>query len=615
MSRKPLAAALLLLASPALSASDTEDAVIVTASRGAETADETLAPVSIITRTDIERTQAQSVPELLRSIPGVSVANNGGLGKLSSVFLRGSNSGHVLVLVDGVKVGSATSGTTAFEQIPVEEIERIEVVRGPRSSLYGSEAIGGVIQIFTRKGGGALTPHASIGGGTNPTYTAAAGIEGGGDNAWFNASLDYLDTKGINACNGDPINFAGCFADEPDHDGYDRLGGTLRAGMRFANGAEAEFHFLRADGDNDYDGSFSNENDTVQQVLGGKASFMPTTNWLLSLNAGQSRDESDDALNGTPASRFETERNSVSLLNEITIGEDRLVTVGLDYQDDQVDSDTLFDEDSRDNTGLFAQYRGGYGAHDLQFALRGDDNEQFGSHGTGSAAWGYAIHDDLRLTASFGTAFKAPTFNDLYYPGFSNPDLDPEESQSFELGLNGRVQTVGWSLNAYHTQVDELIGFDAVTFVPVNINEARIIGLEAVLSTSIADWNISGSATFLDPENRSDGANEGNVLPRRARQILDLDLDRDFGRYRLGATLHAEDKRYDDLANNVSMGGYATVDLRAEYLLTPEWRLQGKVANLLDKDYETANLYNQPEQGFFLTLRYQPVAAADRTTP
>jgi vitamin B12 transporter len=610
----------MLFASPALLASGADEAVIVTASRMAETADETLAPVSVLTRKDIERLQAQSVQDLLARVPGVSISNSGGLGKLSSVFLRGSNSDHVLVLIDGIKVGSATSGTTAFEQLPVEQIERIEVVRGPRSSLYGSEAIGGVIQIFTRKGGGALTPYLSMGGGTNPTYQAAAGVSGGGDRAWFNAALDVLDTEGINACNGDPINFAGCFANEPDHDGFDSLGGTLRAGYRFDNGAEAELHFLRSDGDNEYDGSFTNESDTVQQVLGGKASFSPTEAWQINLNAGQARDSSDDSLNGTPMSRFETERNSVSLQNDITIGDDRLLSIGLDYLQDRVDSDTPFNEDSRDNTGLFAQYRAGYGAHDLQLALRGDDNEQSGSHSTGNIAWGYAFHQDLRLTASFGTAFKAPSFNELYYPadpvfgGGGNPDLDPEESQSFELGVNGTIQSVGWSLNAYHTQVDELIGLDA-SFAPINIDEARILGLEAVLSTTLAGWDIHTSATFLDPENRSDGANDGNVLPRRARQILDLALDRDFGRYRLGATLHTENKRYDDLANNVAMGGYATVDLRAEYRLTPDWRVQGSVTNLFDKDYETANLYNQPGQGFFLTLRYQPDTTAARTTP
>ncbi len=176
--------------------------IVITPTRTAKTADQSLTPVSVITRADIERSQAQSVQELLRGGAGIAVANNGGDGKISAVFLRGSNSGHVLVLVDGIKHGSATAGTTAFEHIPVDQIERIEVVRGPRSSLYGSEAIGGVIQIFTRKGGGKLTPSFSVTGGSYDTGKATVGLSGGGDHAWFNVNASGASTGGFNSCDG-----------------------------------------------------------------------------------------------------------------------------------------------------------------------------------------------------------------------------------------------------------------------------------------------------------------------------------------------------------------------------------------------------------------------------
>ncbi|MFP5506995.1 MAG: TonB-dependent vitamin B12 receptor [Gammaproteobacteria bacterium] len=596
-------AALLLLGSPSVFAAEI-DPVIVTATRTARTADETLASVTVITRKDIERQQAQSVQDLLRGIPGVDIANNGGPGKATSVFLRGTESDHVLVLIDGVKVGSATLGTTAFQDIPVEQIERIEIVRGPRSSLYGSEAIGGVIQIFTRKGGGTLKPYVSLGGGSYETYNASAGVSGGGERGWFSLSASGIDTEGFNACNGSLS--AGCFTTEPDKDGYSNLSGSLRAGYRFDNGAEVDIHALHTDGDTEFDGSFVNESESIQQVLGGTLRFSPLDIWQITLAAGQSRDESDNFKDGTFQSRFDTERDTLSFQNDLSIALDHLLTVGTDFQDDRVDSTTAYAISSRDNTGLFTQYQGRFGAHDVQLSLRRDDNEQFGNRNTGGAAWGYALNEGLRLTASYGTAFKAPTFNELYFPGFGNPNLRPEESDSIELGLGSKAAWGHWTINAYETRIDDLIAFDASTFAPANIDQARIRGLEAVLGTRLGNWDLNTNLTLLDPENRSGDTNDGNVLPRRARQSFRVDADRRFGQYTFGATLLAAGKRYDDLANTRRLGGYGTVDLRAEYALTRDWRLQARIVNLLDKDYETAAFYNQPGRSLFVTLRYQP---------
>lgn len=600
------AAALLLLASPSAFATDI-DPVIVTATRTAQTADETLSSVTVITRKEIERQQAQSVQDLLRGIPGVDIANNGGPGKATSVFLRGTESDHVLVLIDGVKVGSATLGTAAFQDIPVEQIERIEIVRGPRSSLYGSEAIGGVIQIFTRKGGGALKPFFSIGGGSYQTYNTSAGLSGGGERGWFSVNASSIDTEGFNACDGKPSpGGAGCFTTEPDKDGYRNVSGSLRAGYRFDNGLEMDVHALRASGDTEFDGGFVNESESVQQVVGGTLHFSPLDIWQITLAAGQSRDESDNFKDGVFQSRFDTERDTITFQNDFAIALDHLLTVGADYQDDRVDGTTAYAVSSRDNTGLFTQYQGMFGDHDLQLSLRRDDNEQFGNRNTGGAAWGYALSEGLRLAASYGTAFKAPTFNELYFPGFGNPNLRPEESDSIELGLSGKATWGHWSLNAYETRIDDLIAFDASTFAPANIDQARIRGLEAVLGTRLGNWDLNTNLTLLDPENRAKGANDGNVLPRRARQSLRLDADRDFGRYRLGATLLAAGKRYDDLANTRELGGYTTIDLRAEYALAKDWRVQARVENLPDKDYETAAFFNQPGRSLYLTLRYQP---------
>jgi vitamin B12 transporter len=606
------AAALVWLASSAAHAATESEAepgtapqVIVTATRTAETADATLAAVTVITREDIERLQPLSVADLILGSAGVAVANNGGLGKLTSVFLRGTNSDQVLVLIDGVKVGSATSGTTAFENLPVDQIERIEIVRGPRSSLYGSEAIGGVIQIFTRKGGGATTPYFSAGVGSYWTGKGNVGISGGGERGWFDVSVADLETQGFNACRGTAT--AGCFTYEPDRDGYRNLSTSLHGGYRFDNGVEVDLHALRAEGKTQYDGTFVNETEFVQQVFGGSVRFSPLDPWRVTLSASESTDDEDNLLNGAFKSFFDTTRDTFSLQNDVALGKDHLATLGADVQDDRVGSDTAFTATSRENIGVFAQYQGTFGRSRVQLSARNDDSNQFGSNTTGSAAWGLTLTESLRLTASYGTAFKAPTFNDLYDPFFGNPNLQPEKSQSAEVGVAGHSRWGAWSLNAFRTRIRELIVFDATTSHPVNINSALIRGIEAVGSTVVLGWRIGVSLTLLDPENQSADANNGNLLPRRAEQSGKIDFDRGFGKFKFGVTVFAEGRRFDTLANTGRMGGYATVDLRGEYELARDWRLQAKIGNLFDKSYETAELYNQPGLNAFVSVRYQPV--------
>lgn len=604
--------------------SDPRDAVIVTATRTAITANEALAAVSVITRQDIERSQAQSVQDLLRGEPGISVTNNGGPGKSTAVFLRGTESDHVLVLIDGVKVGSATLGTAAFQDIPVEQIERIEIVRGPRSSLYGSEAIGGVIQIFTRKGGGPAKPFFSLGGGSHDTHEGLVGVSGGGDRGWFNLSASGIDTEGFNACRGEP-GVGGCFADEPDRDGYRNGSSAARGGYRFANGAEMDVNILRTRGKNEFDG-FVNESKSLQQIIGTRLRFSPMAPWNVTLAAGRSRDESDNFKNGVFNSRFNTERDTVSFQNDVSIGAAQLLTLGLDRQEDRITSNRAYAVTSRDNEALFIQHQLGLGRHDLQASLRRDDNEQFGRHTTGSLAWGHSFSDTLRGMISHGTAFKAPTFNELYWPnssfvdsaGFTNisrgnPDLSPEESKTTELGLRYKLAVSSINLSVYETEARDLIdwattatGLTEFTTAPANVDRIRIRGFEATFDTRLADWAVRTSLTLLDPENRSVGANQGNVLPRRSERALRLDLDRALGKYRVGTTVFAEGERYDDLANTRRLGGYATVDLRAEYALARAWRAQARVANLLDKDYETAAFFSQEGRSYYFTLRYQP---------
>ena len=589
---------------------DQLDPMVVTATRTAQTADETLASVTVIDRAQIERRQSRTMSDILRGLPGVSVTSNGGPGQPTSVFLRGTESDHTLVLIDGVKVGSATTGTTPWQDLPTDQIERVEVVRGPRSSLYGSEAIGGVIQIFTRRGGGPPTPRLSVGAGSHDTIRTSGGFSAGSEQAWFNAGLGFEQSAGFDACRGAP-GVGGCFVDQPDRDGYTNKNGSLKAGWRPSERLEFAADFLRAETENDFDGSSfaGNSSESVTQVAALKATVNPLDRWTSVLRAGRSWDESRFFFEERFLNRFDTRRDSLGWQNDILFGSAQQLTLGVDYQRDEVTTKPTFAEDSRDNTGVYGQYLGRLGRADLQFSLRQDDNEQFGGQTTWNAALGYDLPAGLRVKASYGTAFKAPTFNELFFPGFGNPDLEPEESRSAELGLSGRHAWGRWAANLYQTEVDELIATTAVgggLLQPENIDRARIRGLELWATAELVEILLEANLTLLDPRNESDGPDDDNLLPRRPQQSFRLDADRRFGRIGVGASLIAAGRRFDDSANQTRLDGYALVDLRADFAFSDALRLQARVANLFDEDYETAAFFNQPGRTLFVNLLYQP---------
>jgi vitamin B12 transporter len=584
--------------------------VVVTATRIEQPLSEVIGSVSVITREDIQRRAVHSTQDLLRGETGLGVINLGGLGKLSNVFLRGADAEQVLVLIDGVRVGSATSGTTPLEFIPVDQIERIEIIRGPRSSLYGSDAIGGVIQIFTRRSD-ALS--VNVGGGSHATSNASASFGASSQSAWINVSGNRIESRGYNSCAGAPFPpGGGCFTNEPDRDGYENTSGTLRTGYRWGRG-EVEGTALFAAGTTEYDGDFSNVTEFTERVVSLRGRFDATEQWSMTVLAGNSLDEQDylydDASTAQPdvlMSQFDTERQHASLQSDFVFTNGDSLTVGMDYLEDRIDSTTAFDVDSRDDVGVFGQYQAELGAHRVLASARYDDNEQFGSYETGNLGWKWALNERWSLTAAWGSAFGAPTFNDLYYPGFSNPNLDPETSDSFELGLGWTSASLALSLAAFESDVDDLIVYDASLSAPNNLNRARIRGLEADVDANLGEWILSLGYSALDPRNRTPGADFGNFLPRRARHSGHVEIGRAFGPVDGRIRFSAEGSRYDDAANSYRLGSYGIVDLVFDYAIAGAWTVQGKIGNLLDRDYRTVRWYNQDDRTFFVNVRYQP---------
>ena len=603
--------------------------ILITASRFAETVDEALATVTVITRREIEEKQAETVEEVLRAVPGVVFGNSGGVGKQTSLFLRGAESNHVLVLIDGVKVGNATAGTTPFEHLPIDQIEKIEVVRGPRSSLYGSEAIGGVIQIFTRKGEGEARPRFSISAGSHDTRKSDIGVSGGTKTSWYNLGVSAHSTDGFDSCTGDEASFNGCAVnDETDDDGHENRSVSIRGGLQTSDAFSLEGNFLTSDSDNEYDGNAfaGHESKTTSRLTSVKASIKASEAWQSELMVAQAKDKSDhfchrydrtpndsmnfdeycnDAKNSAreKVSTFNTTRDQASWQNDFRLNANNLLVAGVDYRDDEVESTTDYDVDNRDNTGVFALLRAERNAHDFELALRNDDDEQFGNHTTGSAAWGRDFSNGKRMVFSYGTAFSAPTFNDLYWPNSGNPNLKPEKSKSFDFGFSQTGRHAKLAFNLFHTKIDDLIANNEI-FVPVNINEATITGMEISGSARRRAWDFGVGITFQSAKDSGGGANDGKRLARRPRQVMTLDIARRFGKHRIGAGLFARGKAFDDAANARAIAGFTVLNLRFDARLHEHWRLLFKVNNATDRQHEIVDYYPQDGRNFLATLRY-----------
>ncbi|MGH8258891.1 MAG: TonB-dependent receptor domain-containing protein [Steroidobacteraceae bacterium] len=616
--------------------------VLVTASRESESLEEVLWSADVLTRDDIDASQTTSLQSLLGQLPGVQIDNAGGLGKQSSLFVRGMNADQTLLLVDGVRVGSATTGLPPIELIPVDQIERIEVVRGPHSTLYGSDAMGAVIQIFTRGGPQqGFSADASVTGGTYSTFDESLSLRGGAGPVWLGASGEILHTAGFESCFAPAtpgISSApatDCFGGPLDHDGYLNRSGSFTAGIRLAEGWTAAADSFLTSGHTHYDGSYSDSTAFTERVTSLHLDGRLADHWSLHAIGGRDVDNANDFLAGAPVDRYETVRDTASLQVDGRIVPALRLVAGADWDGDRIDAQQVlegtvsaipFARSTRDATGTFVELHGTTGPVTELVGVRYEHNSQFGDHVTENLGTGLRLSRHLRLTATWGTAFHAPTFNDLYYPAFpgfpppSNPGLKPEDSRSFELGLAGRWDALRWSLHAYQTDVRHLITYPPPDYTPINLGEARIRGAELEAGWRHGAWTLSGQITGLDPVDRSpptpgDPATLGHLLPRRARSSASIDVRRAlWRRTSFAARGRWEGRRFDDLANTVPLGGYFLLDLLADASIGDGWALEGRIANALGRNYHTAAAidsppasayFNQPGREFDLTVRYE----------
>ncbi|HEY9050552.1 MAG TPA: TonB-dependent receptor [Gammaproteobacteria bacterium] len=577
------------------------DPIVVTATRTAQTIDNTLAPVTLITRADIEQSQAQSLPELLAGFPGMDISSQGGLGKNTSLFIRGTNTGHTLFLIDGIRVGSATLGATAIEHIPLQQIDRIEIVRGPRSSLYGSEAIGGIVQIFTRQGSNTTRVNVNAGYGSYATSELAAGVNGPVGSGSYNLQTAFTETDGID------IHDNG----HPDEDGYRNRSFTASFNHGIGTLGDIALRLSHTDADNEYDNSFDttaiNNSHTLQNTISGDFSFFIGSKLDNLLRVSQQRDEYNDFENSLANGAFDTLRDQVLLQSDYHISDNHTLTLGFEKLAEEVEASVNFAESERDNRAVFVQTQNNFGQQDVILALRQDNNEAFGHHTTGNIDWRWKFSKNASITAAYGHAFKAPTFNDLYWPAgpftAGNPNLVPEKSRSAEIITRIKTDDVAVSINIYQTRIKDMIDWQPDSFFvwsPQNVNKAVIQGIETTIETNIANWDIAFTLNLIDPRDEITNTR----LQRRTSKSTRLDMDRAFSKLTTGITILAYGERYDDAANTDKLSGYGLVNVRSSYELTKSFSIKAKVDNLLDKEYETIRDYNNLGRVVFVSLNY-----------
>jgi vitamin B12 transporter len=579
--------------------------VVVTATRIPQKSSEITQQTTVITREEIEASGHQSLVELLQARGGVEITNSGGLGQPSAVSIRGAEPRHTLVLIDGQRIGSVTAGGTAFENIPLNQIERIEIVPGPLSSVYGSDAIGGVIQIFTRSGAG---NSARVGVGSYDTREASVSLGRRFDNTEFTLSAGALESASFDATRP-TIPFA---QHNSDSDRYRNRNFSGRLTHDLAAGHTVGFTAFQSEGAAHFDAGLATD-DVNRQTLQAFSLFSRnqiTARWTSLLRVGTTRDDSDTV--GAFPGYFRTDQNQATWQNDFQLPVGTLVG-GLEYLDQRVASNTVFTQTSRTIGSIFAGYGGNLGNHGLQLNARHDDNSQFGGRDTGSIGYSYRITDPLRIRAGAGTAFKAPTFNDLYFPDqppffFSNPNLRPERSRSREVGVDYRTPAQQLSVTAFQNDISDLITVftDPATFVSTtqNLSRARIEGAEISWRGLLWGWQTRAQATVQDPRDETTGFQ----LRRRAKQYGSVGAERRFGRWRVGGDVIGSAERFDSTneAPNTRMHGYALVNLTAGYALARDWSVNARWNNVFDRDYELVQFFNTPGSNLFFWVAWQP---------
>lgn len=605
----PLVASLSAIA--AASDSKIDETMIVTANRTETPISQVLSPVSVITASDIERLQITQMTDLLSRMTSVESLSSGGPGSTNGIFIRGGNTDHTLVLVDGVRMNSATNGSTSLELLDLSNIERIELVRGPASSLYGSDALSGVLHIITKDSQEETLTLSADYGSQDWAKTSVRAAGGNDTTTWVlglsHETFDNFDRREIDTASND------------DNDNYrnSQINASLK--HQWVDGVSTKVTYQLNKGESERDESCATSclhySDHRQELLNIENNWQVDDALLLKAQIARSVDFTENADDVTPAtgSFFKTTKDTYLLQANYTLNENVQWVLGSEYYNDKVKSSSDFLATSRENMAWFGQMVVDLGDFDVQLGLRNDDNEAFGSHNTQSLALGYQVSDTSKVIASWGTAFRAPTFNDLYWPenqyGVGNVDLTPEESENMELAF--KYSDNGHRFNAaiFKNRIDGLIDWAPVIpgdffgqWTPSNLADVRIKGFE--LEYGYVNGALSSNINYSWTD--ADDLATDDRLKNRARRVFNADVDYTVMQALVvGASLRARSERYTNNRSNPELPGFGTVDLRANYQATDSVLVDASVTNIFDKEYVVREGFNEQGIGFKVGVTYR----------
>ncbi|MDL9985186.1 TonB-dependent vitamin B12 receptor BtuB [Providencia rettgeri] len=614
------ALAVLCATSSLASANNKTDQVVVSANRFEQPISSILAPVTVVTREDIDHWQSNTVIDVLRRLPGVDIAQNGGMGQQSSLFIRGTESRHVLVLIDGVRLNQAgISGSSDMSQIPISLVQRIEYIRGARSAVYGSDAVGGVVNIITRRDNDGTTLNAGIGSHSYQNYNGST-QQKIGENTTVTAAAAYTHTKGFDLAPKEvsPRQY--------DKDGF--LSKSLWLGVEHQFSSEI-LAYARAYGyDNrtSYDVSeyagvsvdtrklYSRTYETGLKYHQGKysSSLMGSYGYSKDYNFDPRKGQYSESANLDESKQYNIQWGNSYLLDKGNI------SAGIDYQRQSIEPSSyamINEKQTLNNTGIYLT--GQYAIIDsvtAEAAIRSDHHSEFNWHTTWQSGLSWEFHEGYKLVGSYATAYKAPNLTQLYAYSSSaygttlgNPNLKPEESKQWEIGVEGTTGPLFWQVNAYHNDIDNLIAYKSgyPTSTYENIGEAEIKGVEWVGEFETGILHHQVTYQYVDPRNKK----TDKVLERRAKQQVKYQLDWAIDKVDIGLTYQYIGSRYDNdysqfPSRRVKQGGVSLWDLTAAYPITSHLTIRGKIANMFDKDYETAYGYRTAGREYFLTGSY-----------
>jgi len=578
--------------------------VVVTANRVEQPITEVVADVSIIDRAQIERLGATSVPQLLARLPGLQAIS---FGDASRIYIRGADSRMTALYVDGVRVDSQDGvsllgGGVPWELVPVSQIERIEVLRGPASAVYGSDAMGGVIQIFTRRGETGFASYVNLGLGSLNTKRGSAGLSGAQSGWDYALGLGLEDSAGYNT-RPDLIH-------TPEREASASKTASLRLGYQIAAAqrleltaldSQLESHYVPWGGGTDY----TAQGNLTTSALKWKAQWTSAYSTSLTLSRSQIAKKDDVPFD------YRTTLQNTLFENNWRLGVATLSAV-LEQKKDAFDAkpsgyfDPAFSGDRTQNAVALA-YGVSYARHSVQINLRDDHDSVFGAHQTGAAAYAYAFAPNWRATLSTGTAFRAPTLEQIYGP-YGSAGLQPETNHSTELDLGYSAPTRSFKVVAYHNNISDMISSSATLatcaagyFCYYNVGQASIQGLTLSGQQHFKNYDLHASVDWLDP--RDDAT--GKELSLRARRSLSLGLDRRLAEWQLGAEVQATGPRFDDAANTTVLPGYALLNLTANTQLSKAWKLVVRIDNASAVKYQQVAGYATPGRTLYAGLQWQ----------